>query len=205
MALAIRLTWVWTLFALLYACTVLASNTSTPHRRSRLRSTTHSRNEVTNLDKRAAPNGWSIYTKSGNDGGGCYVDSSAARILTGYTMADSKNGLQSCLTTCANKGFTYAGVQYGTQCYVSRFPQQTVNPQADKSVRKLPPLYPHICPLERMQLAMQDCQYRQVRRDLEDERLHLGYHSIGRPGRIHSAGMRSRWLRQGSDGLYVHQ
>jgi hypothetical protein len=113
-----RLTWAWTLLAILYACTVLASS-SPPHRRSRQRSLPHQRHDISTVNKRAAPSGWSIYTKSGNDGGGCYNDSSAARILTGYTVEDSKNGLQSCLTTCASKGFAYAGVQYGIQCFVS--------------------------------------------------------------------------------------
>lgn len=60
-----------------------------------------------------------MYTKAGNDGGGCYVDSSSSRILTGYSGNDASNGLQSCLNGCQAKGFTYGGVQYGTQCYVS--------------------------------------------------------------------------------------
>lgn len=71
------------------------------------------------LVERAPPSGWNLFIKSGNDGGGCYVDNGSARALTGYSGNDANNGLQSCLNTCQSKGFTYGGVQYGTQCYVS--------------------------------------------------------------------------------------
>lgn len=115
----------WTLFILFFACTVLASHAPAPYKRSRYRHLISRAGNATfdtrSLAERAAPSGWSIYTKSGNDGGGCYIDSSAARVLKGYTVTDSKNGLQSCLTTCKDKGFLYAGLQYSTQCYVSPF------------------------------------------------------------------------------------
>lgn len=79
--------------------------------------------DTRSLVERAPPSGWTPFVKSGNDGGGCYVDSSSARILTGYSGNDGNNGLQSCLNTCQSKGFSYGGVQYGTQCYVSPLPQ----------------------------------------------------------------------------------
>ena len=119
---SLRPFWVITLLLLL-VYTVDASHTPTQHKRSRHRISPHRRsvpNHERSLVERAAPSGWSLYVKSGNDGGGCYVDTSAARILTGYAGTDANNGLQSCLTTCRNRGFAYGGVQYGTQCFVSR-------------------------------------------------------------------------------------
>jgi hypothetical protein len=122
---SLRPMWAWTVLALLLVCTVYASHAPPAYRRSRNRAQVLRTDIITTVNKthslveRAAPSGWSIYTKSGNDGGGCYIDSSSARILTGYAVTDSKNGLQSCLTTCKDKGFAFAGVQYGTQCYVS--------------------------------------------------------------------------------------
>ena len=94
------------------------------HRRHHARQNTNTSATVTSIThrslvERAPPSGWNLFIKSGNDGGGCYVDSNAARILTGYSGNDANNGLQSCLNTCQAKGFTYGGVQYGTQCYVS--------------------------------------------------------------------------------------
>jgi hypothetical protein len=119
----------WVIALLLLTYTVHASNTSTQHKRSRSRVSTH-RSTVSNhersLVERAAPSGWSLHVKSGNDGGGCYIDSSAARILTGYAGNDANNGLQSCLTNCRSRGFAFGGVQYGTQCFVSPFPSRRV-------------------------------------------------------------------------------
>lgn len=77
------------------------------------------------LAERAAPSGWNLFIKSGNDGGGCYVDNASARLLTGYSAKDVNNGLQSCLNTCQSKGFTYGGVQYGVECFVSPVPSRS--------------------------------------------------------------------------------
>jgi len=117
---SLRPFWVITLL-LLFVYTADASHTRTQHKRSRHRVSPHRRsvpNHERSLVERAAPSDWSLYVKSGNDGGGCYVDTSAARILTGYAGTDANNGLQSCLTACRSRGFAYGGVQYGTQCFV---------------------------------------------------------------------------------------
>lgn len=102
---------------LLFVHSVLASDL-TPQRRSRLRVRSSPSTEAHSLVKRAAPSGWSLYVKSGNDGGGCYIDSST-RILTGYSGSSTTNSLDSCLNTCKTKGFSYGGVEVGNQCYVS--------------------------------------------------------------------------------------
>ena len=49
---------------------------------------------------------------------GCQADSSTKRILTGYTTNNyATNSAQSCINLCASKGYTYAGTEYGWQCY----------------------------------------------------------------------------------------
>jgi hypothetical protein len=102
---------------LLFICSVFASD-STPKRRSRVRVWSPPSTEAHLLVRRAAPSGWTLYVKSGNDGGGCYVDSQT-RVLTGYSGSSSTNSLDSCLNTCRTKGFSYGGVEVGNQCFVS--------------------------------------------------------------------------------------
>ena len=105
---------------LLFIHSVFASE-RTPQRRSRLRLRSPPSTEAHSLVKRAAPSGWTLYVKSGNDGGGCYIDSST-RILTGYSGSSTTNSLDSCLNTCKTKGFSYGGVENGNQCFVSSTP-----------------------------------------------------------------------------------
>lgn len=85
------------------------------HRRDYDTSAINTRSLIT----RDPPPGWSLHVAEGNDGGGCYDDSHTARILDGYGAMDSGNRLDICLSICQGKGFKYAGVQFGTECYVS--------------------------------------------------------------------------------------
>ncbi|PVH89547.1 WSC-domain-containing protein [Cadophora sp. DSE1049] len=50
---------------------------------------------------------------------GCLVDGTGTgRILQGYTTTlNSAMTIEKCITTCAAKGYTKAGVEFGTQCY----------------------------------------------------------------------------------------
>ena len=105
---------------LLFIHSVFASE-RTPQRRSRLRLRSPPSTEAHSLVKRAAPSGWTLYVKSGNDGGGCYIDSQT-RVLTGYSGSSTTNSLDSCLNTCRTKGFSYGGVENGNQCFVSSTP-----------------------------------------------------------------------------------
>lgn len=57
------------------------------------------------------PTGWSVK--------GCYTDSTSNRALKGYSTTTSSNTPTSCAVTCASKGYTYAGVEYSTECYCS--------------------------------------------------------------------------------------
>ncbi|EKM57698.1 uncharacterized protein PHACADRAFT_251488 [Phanerochaete carnosa HHB-10118-sp] len=47
---------------------------------------------------------------------GCVQDGSA-RALTGYSFTSSSLTTAMCQTTCAQKGFTMAGIEYGDECY----------------------------------------------------------------------------------------
>jgi glucan endo-1,3-alpha-glucosidase len=59
---------------------------------------------------------------------GCTTDNTrGARLLTGF----AQNGIQNltpttCQQTCADKGYSYAGVEYGTECYCSNSLPSTV-------------------------------------------------------------------------------
>ncbi|KAF8307707.1 hypothetical protein DL93DRAFT_1994463 [Clavulina sp. PMI_390] len=48
---------------------------------------------------------------------GCYSDSTTTRALQGYAATTSTNTPANCESTCLNQGFTYAGVEYGQECY----------------------------------------------------------------------------------------
>lgn len=126
------------LIVFLFVHTVFASD-ATPARRSRQRARSPHNilaPEARSLVTRAAPSGWSLYVKSGNDGGGCYVDSQT-RILDGYSGSSSTNGLDSCLSICRSKGFSYGGVEAGNQCFVS--PCTSHGRSTDLPVRELCP------------------------------------------------------------------
>ncbi|OJT07433.1 Fructose-bisphosphate aldolase, partial [Trametes pubescens] len=47
---------------------------------------------------------------------GCVSDS-GARGLTGYSFVSDSRSLTTCVSTCASKGFSMAGVEYGRECY----------------------------------------------------------------------------------------
>lgn len=49
---------------------------------------------------------------------GCYTDSQTARTLSTYEpTSDGIVFVRSCTQICANNGFSYAGVEYGQECY----------------------------------------------------------------------------------------
>lgn len=107
------------LLILILLQTVFASNDNDNlNKRSRYRARSDTTLQARSLVTRAAPSGWALHIKSGNDGGGCYIDS-AARVFTGYSGSSSINSLDSCLNTCKTKGFKYGGVENGNQCFVS--------------------------------------------------------------------------------------
>jgi glucan endo-1,3-alpha-glucosidase len=57
---------------------------------------------------------------------GCTSDSSTNRVLVGSYMDSGSQTPQLCIASCQSKGYTYAGLQYGRQCYCSN---TMVNPK----------------------------------------------------------------------------
>lgn len=47
---------------------------------------------------------------------GCFQDG-PARALTGFSTSSSSMTVELCTSTCASKGFTKAGIEYGSECY----------------------------------------------------------------------------------------
>lgn len=50
-------------------------------------------------------------------GQGCYTDSASSRALASYTTQSSTNTPANCISTCTSRGYSYAGVEYGTECF----------------------------------------------------------------------------------------
>eukprot|EP01059_Diplonema_ambulator_P019100 TRINITY_DN318_c0_g1_i1.p1 TRINITY_DN318_c0_g1~~TRINITY_DN318_c0_g1_i1.p1 ORF type:complete len:392 (+),score=74.47 TRINITY_DN318_c0_g1_i1:517-1692(+) len=48
---------------------------------------------------------------------GCYVDSITSRLLPKLGYSGTDNTLESCLIACSALGYTYAGAQYGKECW----------------------------------------------------------------------------------------
>ena len=71
------------------------------------------------------PGGWSYY--------GCYSDSISDRVLVGDKYVDETGMSQgSCMVYCKSKGFTFAGIEYGTECYCG-FGLKSSSSKADDS------------------------------------------------------------------------
>jgi hypothetical protein len=49
---------------------------------------------------------------------GCYTDPSAAsRMLSRYSFSNTAMTQTLCVSTCLDRGFGFAGVEYGKECY----------------------------------------------------------------------------------------
>ena len=57
----------------------------------------------------ALPSGWTSL--------GCMTDSSTNRALDGGSTSSNDMTVESCVASCASRGFPYAGVEYGTECH----------------------------------------------------------------------------------------
>ena len=54
--------------------------------------------------------------------GVCVFDDSYDRVLAGYSFIDSRMTVQMCLSTCRNRGFPYAGLQWQIECHCGNMP-----------------------------------------------------------------------------------
>ncbi|KAG8775809.1 hypothetical protein FRC15_000307, partial [Serendipita sp. 397] len=68
----------------------------------------------TNSDLSTAPTVLETYKDWSSKG--CYVDSVQSRVLTGVDVTVPMT-VETCIDTCANAGYTVAGVEYGSECY----------------------------------------------------------------------------------------
>ncbi|WWC92056.1 uncharacterized protein L201_007010 [Kwoniella dendrophila CBS 6074] len=83
-----------------------------------------STNPASSFNPTALPDGWSAV--------GCYNDNTNARALSGYTVVDAANNtIAGCTATCASKGFLFAGVEYGQECWCGNSLSSTVAPETD--------------------------------------------------------------------------
>ena len=49
---------------------------------------------------------------------GCFYDyKGGVRDLSGFSVSNGNMTTEQCVSTCKNKGFSYAGTQYSSQCY----------------------------------------------------------------------------------------
>lgn len=83
-----------------------------PLSRSRLRNLMGDRRRHQEIAKRQSPVGGFSYVSCVTDGG--------ARALTGSNTWSTDMTPDKCTSICAEGGFTYAGLQNGNQCFVSR-------------------------------------------------------------------------------------
>lgn len=61
---------------------------------------------------------------------GCFTDSTSARVL-GSSLNIAGNTPAKCKAGCADAGYTYAGVEFGSQCFCGAALQQTLVPSTD--------------------------------------------------------------------------
>jgi hypothetical protein len=50
---------------------------------------------------------------------GCYSDQGSPRTLGAYSVSQSTNSVDICVQLCYSKGYAWAGVEYGSECYCS--------------------------------------------------------------------------------------
>ncbi|TDZ14852.1 WSC domain-containing protein [Colletotrichum sidae] len=63
---------------------------------------------------------------------GCYSDSASARTLTTRVGLPGNVRVSDCTTACANQGFQYAGLEFGSECYCGTGISNGGAPIADK-------------------------------------------------------------------------
>lgn len=127
----------YALFSLLFLGHIVEAHDLTHHRNGRLRRAFHHVQPRT-LTSRAVtpPEGWSLYLAPGNDGTGCYVDSST-RVLPTY-LGTGYAGVTDCLTACQSRNMSWAGVESSNQCYCSATAPTPVNAPGSSCNYKCP-------------------------------------------------------------------
>jgi hypothetical protein len=65
----------------------------------------------------AAPTATATSLPSGWTSLGCMTDNSDNRALDGGSTSSNDMTIESCVASCASRGFAYAGVEYGVECH----------------------------------------------------------------------------------------
>ncbi|KAI4221750.1 MAG: hypothetical protein L6R36_006665 [Xanthoria steineri] len=104
---------------------ILSSRTLTGSTLSTFRSSTSSTSSTTSQQPNPPPSPSTTPSQPGYLYQGCYTDSTSARVLTGRSQSTSTNTYASCAAYCS--GYTYFGVEYGSECYCGN---QFTNPSA---------------------------------------------------------------------------
>lgn len=71
---------------------------------------------------------------------GCFQDDQTNRLLSGYYVNNKgNNSPQKCIEYCLQSGFTYAGVQYGSECFCGHVqPPSTAKLADSRCTKKCP-------------------------------------------------------------------
>jgi hypothetical protein len=58
----------------------------------------------------------------------CYNDNVAARAFNSYVIATNAMTVEMCVSSCSARGFLYAGVEFGRECYCGNAIASTSSP-----------------------------------------------------------------------------
>ena len=56
--------------------------------------------------------------------GECVFDDAKNRVLNGHLTTSHEMTVESCITTCTEKGYDYAGLEWGIECFCGNEPSQ---------------------------------------------------------------------------------
>ncbi|KAK3075865.1 hypothetical protein LTR53_000438 [Teratosphaeriaceae sp. CCFEE 6253] len=80
------------------------------------------------------PNGLSLYQLTGWYDVGCWNDTVGSRSLRYQQYGIASVNVQTCTAACKKAGYSLAGVEYGSECYCDKAPQNYGGPAVDGSV-----------------------------------------------------------------------
>jgi hypothetical protein len=76
------------------------------------------------------PSGWTAM--------GCMTDDPNTRSMDGGSTSSNNMTIESCTTSCSSRGFLYAGLEYGGECWCSQgYPKGQTAPDSECNVRCL--------------------------------------------------------------------
>lgn len=67
---------------------------------------------------------------------GCFSDQGSPRTLSAYSTSQRTNTVQGCAQLCHGKGYSWAGAEYGAECYCSNVGPGTASLKSDAECSK---------------------------------------------------------------------